>query len=189
MIIRFIFTSIALSSVVLTAGVVEVSANAESPIAAKKSSSLVPLPAASMTNPIYIAQSTTSPASLEQAVHTQVNQYRASLGLPPLALDSRISNQARTHSQNMANGVVPFSHDGFQARIQELAKVITLRAAAENVAYNQGYRDPATQAVQGWLKSTGHLSNIKANYNLTGIGIAKNSQGKYYFTQIFIRSN
>ncbi|MEB3337507.1 MAG: hypothetical protein VKJ46_08605 [Leptolyngbyaceae bacterium] len=36
------------------------------------------------------------------------------------------------------------------------------------------------------MKSPGHLKNIKGQYNLTGIGIAKDSQGKYYFTQIFI---
>jgi uncharacterized protein YkwD len=121
-------------------------------------------------------------------VHNQVNQYRASHGLPPLSLDARISEQARVHSQNMAIGTVPFSHDGFTQRVQTIAKVIPYSGAAENVAYNQGYSDPATQAVQGWLRSTGHRTNIEGQYNLTGIGIAKNSQGEYYFTQIFIRS-
>ena len=134
------------------------------------------------------AQATNSLAALEQEVHNQVNQYRASLGLPPLSLDSRISEQARTHSQNMANGAVGFSHDGFSQRVQTIAKVISYRGASENVAYNQGYTDSATQAVQGWLKSTGHRTNIEGNYNLTGIGIAKNAKGEYYFTQIFIRS-
>lgn len=131
---------------------------------------------------------TNSLGAIEQAVHNQVNQYRASLGLAPLALDSRISSQARAHSQNMASGAVPFSHDGFSQRVQALATQIPYNESSENVAYNQGYADAATQAVQGWLNSTGHRTNIEGNYNLTGIGVAKNEEGEYYFTQIFVTS-
>lgn len=69
-------------------------------------------------------------------------------------------------------------------RVQAIA--IPYRAAAENVAYNRGYTDPVAKAVEGWLNSSGHRRNIEGNYNLTGIGVAKNSQGAYYFTQIFI---
>ncbi|MFM6200937.1 MAG: CAP domain-containing protein, partial [Dolichospermum sp.] len=54
--------------------------------------------------------------------------------------------------------------------------------------YNQGHQDPAAQAVQGWLNSSGHLANIRGNYNQTGIGVARNNQGKIYFTQIFLQS-
>jgi uncharacterized protein YkwD len=127
-------------------------------------------------------------SSLEQAVYAQVNQYRATRGLPPLTLDARISNQARIHSQDMASYAVPFGHQGFEQRVQAISKVISYNAAAENVAYNQGYADPATQAVQGWLQSTGHRQNIESQYGLTGIGVVNNAKGEYYFTQIFIRS-
>lgn len=178
---HFLFTSIALSSVVLATGGLKISANAQNPLSAAKSESI--------TSPIYIAQSTNpSITSIEQAVHTQVNQHRANRGLPPLTLNSRISQQARTHSQNMASGAVPFSHQGFSQRVQTIATVIPLSAGAENVAYNQGYSNPATQAVQGWLRSSRHRRNIEGNYNLTGVGVAKNARGAYYFTQIFIRS-
>ncbi|ALF51924.1 alkaline-shock protein [Nostoc piscinale CENA21] len=139
-------------------------------------------------NNIQLAQSTATPRELEAAVFNQINKYRASLGLPALIRNSTIDNQARTHSQNMAQGRVAFGHDGFGARIQAIAVTIPYSAAAENVAYNQGYPDPATQAVQGWLRSSGHLANIKGNYNLTGVGVAVNSRGAVYFTQIFIRT-
>jgi uncharacterized protein YkwD len=133
-----------------------------------------------------VAQSTINTAAIETSVFQQINQYRASQGLPALTRNSSIDNQARIHSQNMASGKVAFGHDGFQARITAIG--IPYSAAAENVAYNQGYSDPATQAVQGWLKSSGHLANIKGNYNLTGVGVAVNSKGVVYFTQIFLRS-
>lgn len=132
--------------------------------------------------------SSSSFAALEQSIHQQINQYRRSRDLPPLTRDARINAQATAHSQAMASGKVSFSHDGFDQRVQAIRRNIPDRAAAENVAFNQGYPQPDVQAVEGWIKSPGHRVNIEGQYNLTGIGIARNSQGEYYFTQIFIRS-
>ena len=126
---------------------------------------------------------------LERLTHQQINQYRISRNLPPLKLDKSISQQARIHSQNMAQDKVPFSHEGFEGRIASVSSTISYRSAAENIAYNQGYRDPVERAVAGWIKSPGHHKNMIGNYNLTGIGMAKNSQGEYYFTQIFVLEN
>ncbi|MGK7875721.1 MAG: CAP domain-containing protein [Xenococcaceae cyanobacterium] len=124
--------------------------------------------------------------TLEQSIHQQVNQYRQSLNLPALRLEPRISQQARIHSERMAKGTVPFSHAGFEQRVQAIGREISYRSAAENVAVNQGYGDPATQAVQGWIRSSGHRQNMEGQFDLTGIGVAKNAAGEYYFTQIFI---
>jgi uncharacterized protein YkwD len=132
-----------------------------------------------------MAASIINTAALEQSVFNQINNYRTSQGLPTLTRNATIDNQARIHSQDMANGKVPFGHMGFSERVQAIG--ISYRAAGENVASNQGYSDPATIAVQGWLKSPGHLANIKGNYDQTGIGVAANSSGGIYFTQIFLR--
>jgi uncharacterized protein YkwD len=132
------------------------------------------------------AQVTNETMALERDAHNQINNYRRSQGLPALTWNEAIATQARTHSQNMANKSVPFGHSGFQARV--VATKIPYSSAAENVAYNMGYTSPATQAVQGWLKSPGHLANIKGNFNLAGLGVAKNARGEVYFTQVFIRS-
>ncbi|WP_306296895.1 CAP domain-containing protein [Nostoc sp. TCL26-01] len=134
-----------------------------------------------------LAQSTIDIANVEASVFQQINQFRTSQGLPALTRNASIDNQARIHSQNMANGTVPFGHYNFAQRVQAIA--IPYQAAAENVATNRGYSDPATQAVQGWLRSSGHLNNIRGNYNLTGVGVAVNSKGEVYLTQIFIRTS
>lgn len=63
---------------------------------------------------------------------------------------------------------------------------INYRSVAENVAYNQGHQNPDRVAVDGWIKSVGHQKNMVGNFNLTGVGVAKNAQGEYYFTQIFM---
>jgi len=125
-------------------------------------------------------------SELEKSVFEQINRYRAAKGLSKLRLNANISKQARVHSQNMANGKVPFSHQGFERRVNAMS--ITYRSAAENVAYNLGFDDPVAEAVRGWIKSPGHLKNIKGTYNLTGIGVASNSKGEVYLTQIFLTS-
>lgn len=133
-----------------------------------------------------IAWGQASLASLEQAIHDQVNQYRFSQNLPPLQLDERISREARLHSQQMASGVVPFSHQGFEQRVEAIAASIPYRSAGENLAYNLGYQDPVTAAVEGWIESPSHQENMVGDFNLTGVGIAQNQEGRYYFTQIFL---
>ncbi|MEH2281064.1 MAG: CAP domain-containing protein [Nostoc sp.] len=145
-----------------------------------------PMSSSVSNNTVKIAAYSIDTAALEQSIFNQINNYRVSLGLPALTRNAAIDNQVRIHSQNMANGTVPFGHTGFSERLK--ATRVSYRAAGENVAFNQGYSDPATIAVQGWLKSPGHLANIRGNYDKTGIGVAKNSQGGIYFTQMFIRS-
>ena len=137
-------------------------------------------------NPMNTNLASSAITDLEKAVNLQINQYRASKKLPPLSVDPRISQIARIHSENMASGKVKFSHDGFEGR----AKAITVpyQSVAENVAYNFGYSDPVRNAVDGWIKSDGHRKNIESQFNLTGIAIAKNAKGEYYFTQLFVRS-
>ncbi|HIK29265.1 MAG TPA: CAP domain-containing protein [Oscillatoriaceae cyanobacterium M7585_C2015_266] len=124
---------------------------------------------------------------MEEKIYQQVNQYRVSRNLPPLQLDPRISEVCRAHSKAMSEGKVPFSHQGFEQRMKILSQSIPYRSAAENIAYNLGYSEPATQAVQGWIKSPGHRKNMEGNFNLTGVGVVQNAKGEYYFTQIFIR--
>ena len=133
----------------------------------------------------YMTIAQNSELALARQVHEQINEYRKSLNLEPLTLNTQISEQARQHSKNMAQKKVAFSHDGFDRRIKAL-KGISYRSAAENVAYNQGYGDPVKQAVEGWIESEGHRQNLTGNYSLTGIGVVQNQQGEYYFTQIFI---
>ncbi|MCU0536954.1 MAG: CAP domain-containing protein [Hydrococcus sp. Prado102] len=128
-----------------------------------------------------------SVAELERAIYQQVNQYRQSRKLPPLKLNSYVSQYARIHSEQMASGTVAFSHDGFDERIKAIGETISYQQAAENIAVNKGYQDPAKVAVDGWIESSGHRKNMEGKFDVTGIGIAKNADGEYYFTQIFLK--
>lgn len=133
-----------------------------------------------------ILSNQTSDASIEQAILVHINQYRQQHGLSQLKMDARISREARQHSMDMANHIMPFGHKYFNKRIDRLHKEIRhSNAGAENVAFN--YKN-AQDVVKNWVRSPGHKQNIEGNYNLTGIGIARDKNGKIYFTQIFLRT-
>lgn len=127
-----------------------------------------------------------SDAALARQAHTAINRHRAAQQLPPLQWSDAVAFQARQHSEAMAKGRTSFGHSGFSQRVRAIQ--IPFRGAAENVAYNQGYSNPAQVAVDGWLKSPGHRSNIEGRYDTGGIGVARNAKGEVYFTQVFLRS-
>lgn len=124
---------------------------------------------------------------VEARVHQLINQYRSDKGLPPLVLSDIITTQARQHSRNMADGTVPFSHDGFAQRVEAIKTQIAVAAAGENVAMNSGYTDPAKVAFDGWIDSDGHRANIEGDYDLTGIGVMQSATRGYFLTQIFVK--
>ena len=124
--------------------------------------------------------------ALEEEINRKVNQYRISKNLPPLTMNAEISYVARQHSKDMANKTTTFSHDGFDNRADAVGKTIPYRSFAENLAYIKGYPNLADVAVKGWINSPGHRKNMEGDCNLTGVGIAKNADGEYYFTQLFL---
>jgi uncharacterized protein YkwD len=86
------------------------------------------------------------------------------------------------HSKNMAEGQVPFGHDGFKERMGKVPFYV--RSFSENVAWNYGCADPIEAAVRGWINSPGHRKNMLATNNLCAIAIYV-KHGKYWFTQLF----
>ena len=126
-------------------------------------------------------------SQLVEIIHQQVNEFRQSNDLKPLTLNAIISSQAQEHSLEMARRGDTISHRGFDARLKEIRKTISYQAAAENIASNARYENPAQNAVEGWKNSPGHRKNMLGDYNLTGIGVAQNERGDYFFTQIFLK--
>ncbi len=124
-------------------------------------------------------------------VHTLINQHRIDQGYDSLLWNDVIAGQCYGHSRDMADGIVPFGHDGFSERIDYIAQEleISIAAAGENVAYNMGMGDPAQAAVTAWLNSPGHRANIEGDYQLTGVGVAcpDDDSITFYFTQIFVK--
>ncbi len=128
-----------------------------------------------------------SDTAIQNAVLFYINEYRQHHGLSKLTMDNHIVIQARQHSEDMANHRMPFGHQDFGKRIAKLrSQIKNTGGGAENVAYN--YKT-AQIVVSQWVRSPGHRRNIVGNYNITGIGVARDKQGKLYYTQIFLQTS
>jgi uncharacterized protein YkwD len=140
------------------------------------------------SDPVTPASPIVAQTTIEQRVHVLVNRHRDSLGLAALEWSELIAQQCRLHSYDMATGVVAFGHDGYHDRDSIINDAIPHTASAENVVYTRDSNDPALAAVQTWLASSGHRANIEGNYNMTGVGVVLSNDGRYYFTQFFVRA-
>ncbi|MGH9943018.1 MAG: CAP domain-containing protein [Pyrinomonadaceae bacterium] len=130
------------------------------------------------------------PTNLERKAFELINEQRRANGAAPLAWDTELSRVARIHSEEMARRNF-FDHVGKDGRgVAERARLCGVtgwRALAENIAYNQGFDDPAGFAVERWLKSAKHRENLlRATFTHTAVGVAEASDGRVYFTQVFI---
>ncbi len=151
---------------------------------------------------------------LEKQVHSLTNQYRIQNGLMALTWDDKLSNIARSHSQDMASRDY-FSHDSPEGkdptdrgtsqgyRCQKTIGNLIYSGIAENIFQNNLYDsvtiigivpihdwnsqdDLAKSTVDGWMESPGHRENILTNtYDREGIGVEIASDNKVYITQNF----
>ena len=125
----------------------------------------------------------------ERRVFDLINQARRAQGYAPLVWDAELTRMAREHSAEMA-GQNFLSHEGPDGAMVERAHERGIRGwqvLAENIAYNQGFDDPAGFAVERWLKSVKHRDNImRASFTHTGLGVARTPDGRIYFTQVFV---
>jgi len=118
-----------------------------------------------------------------EQILTLVNEHRESIGKLGLARNVTADDLAMTHTNFMiSQGEI--SHTDFLSRFESLQDEENANAAAENVA--AGYTS-AESVMQGWIESTGHRTNIEGNFTHIGIAAGKDSNGKYYYTQLFYR--
>ncbi|UOO38725.1 SafA/ExsA family spore coat assembly protein [Oscillospiraceae bacterium CM] len=126
--------------------------------------------------------------ALEQQVIDLVNRNRVSAGLAPLAANWELSRVARYKSQDMINkGYFGHTSPTYGSPFKMMEDFgIHFTAAGENIAYGQ--RSPQ-EVMNAWMNSPGHRANIMSPiYNQIGVGVAKASNGTFYWTQEFIKS-
>ena len=146
-----------------------------------------PAPASSRTYAPVLAAASGD----ERRAFDLVNAERARRGLQPLAWDGGLVRLARYHSQNMAREGFLDHVDRDGLDLKGRAAVVGLhgwKTLGENIAYNQGYSDPTAFAVERWMVSQKHRENaMNGEYTHAAVGIARASDGTYYFTQVFMK--
>ena len=125
------------------------------------------------------------PKSVAGEVAAATNLQRQQNGKTQLQYDDALAAVAQGHSEDMARrgyfdhntpeGLTPWQR-AKNANYQRFA-------SAENIA-KTGSPD-ATNLLIAWMNSPGHRSNILNDHKYIGIGVAKDVQGLYVWTQMF----
>lgn len=116
-----------------------------------------------------------------------VNQYRAKLGLRRLQYSPIIEAVAYEHSDYMADGPGRFGHFGWRSRCKRLRAELRANNCGEIVARGQ---HTAEDVLLAWLSSPPHRASIEnPEWTHTGVGIAYDSNGRAYWTQMFLKLN
>jgi uncharacterized protein YkwD len=128
-------------------------------------------------------------ARLEQQLHRDVNDFRASEHLVSLARRADLDAVARGHSEDMVRRAF-FAHqnpDGllWHDRIDR-AGITGYTMAGENVAQTNE-PDPNRAVLTGWKNSPDHRRNLEFRaFNATGVGIARAPDGRFFYTQLYV---
>ncbi len=125
-------------------------------------------------------------SAFQKKVVDLVNAERAKAGLKPLKMNTQLSKTATLKSQDMAkNNYFDHNSPTYGSPFDMMKKYgISYRTAGENIAMGQTTPE---QVMKGWMNSPGHRANIlKASFTQIGVGVAKNSAGRLYWTQQFI---
>lgn len=134
-------------------------------------------------NEIYSSDIQLSYTDIEYEIINLVNNYRTSNGLTKLGVLNIISKEAINHTNYMIE-TGDVSHYNFNERYQNLTTYASAKNVGENIAY--GYNS-AQGVFNSWINSDEHRKIIEnSNYTHFGISTKKNSEGRYYFTNIFI---
>lgn len=120
---------------------------------------------------------------IEIEIMELINAYRIEVGLLTLNNNTVIKGQAYQHTEYMVTNN-NLSHDNFYTRKAFLINSLGAHTVSENVAY--GFSN-AQSVVNAWLNSNNHKENIEGDFTDFEISAEKDSEGKWYFTNIFIK--
>ncbi|HEX2925207.1 MAG TPA: CAP domain-containing protein [Ruminiclostridium sp.] len=154
--------------------------------AASKPAGSTAKPASSTAKPAAATTATGSFAAFQNKVVQLVNAERAKNGLKPLKMNAQLNKTATLKSQDMAKlGYFDHNSPTYGSPFDMMKKYgISYSTAGENIAMGQTTPE---QVMNGWMNSPGHRANIlRASFTQIGVGVAKNSSGRLYWTQQFI---
>ncbi len=121
--------------------------------------------------------------TIEIEILELINNHRIEMGLNPLNNLNIVKSVAFTHTDYMVE-INQVNHDNFLQRRNSLIQNAGAINVSENVAY--GYSS-AQAVVNAWINSPSHKANIEGNYSDFDISAEQNSEGRWYYTNIFIK--
>jgi len=126
---------------------------------------------------------------LTHALHRAADAARAAHGLELTAWDEGLARAARSHAAELATrGLLDHASPtpGRHTVADRLARAgVPYTTHGENLAYVPAGLDPASSAVEGWLRSPPHRANLLAPaFDRAGYGTAADASGGIFVVQL-----
>jgi uncharacterized protein YkwD len=146
------------------------------------------------TVPMSSASASKGDGSLAGTIHAQVNSFRSSVGRKQVRRHAGLDRMAQQHSEFMRMNRGKFgkgsagnlTHYGFEERALKAQRMMSMGEVAENIATCSRQGSNAVPVlVNAWKNSSGHMKNMKGNWDVTGVGVSVDSDGTVFATQIF----
>jgi uncharacterized protein YkwD len=132
---------------------------------------------------LELRSATPQTKTIETEILELINNHRLSLGLNPLKEMAIVKSVAQTHTDYMINND-KISHHNFFSRSDYLKSNAGAKTVSENVAF--GYSS-SKSVVKAWIKSEAHKANLEGDYTNFDISAEQNDEGRWYYTNIFIK--
>ena len=144
---------------------------------AVSSLALLPFVAPPAASAAELSCLSTSVATVQKQILSEVNAARSSAGAKALTENAAIDTVAMKWSASQAGSNTMKHNPSYSSQMPT-----GWTAAGENVAYGYAYNKVTT----AWLNSSGHRANIlNKSFTHIGIGVACSSKGQAYYTQNF----
>jgi hypothetical protein len=135
------------------------------------------------------------PAAVEKVIFDSTNVFRQKTSREKFVREATLDKVAQGHAQAMAR-LNKYGDDDKDGHILDGKDVVARVKGsgyesvylAENVGWNQGFRDPAAKMMKDWIGSPAHRVNLlNADVTQIGIGVARSKTGRWFFVQVFGR--
>lgn len=128
-------------------------------------------------------QNAPAPKEIEIEILELLNEHRISVGLNPLNSLNIVKSVAFSHTDYMVE-INSVNHDNFYQRKISLEQNANAKKVGENVAYAYS---SARSLVNAWINSDSHRQNIEGDYTDFEVSAEQNKEGKWYYTNMFIK--
>ncbi|MCX6147818.1 MAG: CAP domain-containing protein [Candidatus Kapabacteria bacterium] len=114
-----------------------------------------------------------------------INDFRKEKNLDTLIWNEYLATLARVHSKDMAVGKFELGYDEQNIRKDSIAKHLPYTSYMELVSSTKGNSTDKAQEAYSMFHSFSENILI-GNYKTAGVGVETSSDGRYYFTIIFV---
>ena len=123
-------------------------------------------------------------SAIETQIHNRINDFREAQGLNRLVLQPIMFQEARVHSDRMANGTIPVGGDGIDERFTSIKEKIG--GTSQGWVVFRSSVANADTIVKYMTSDTSTVKIITKTYTQSGVGVSYDDKGDAYVTHLFL---